>query len=103
VFHKIYEPVILEKIGSGNYIPDFLLIINDIPILLEIKGFVRGETGKKEEILKINAGIKYAKENNLKFCYCNRKNLSITELLDYEINDENSKKFIQEILKWELK
>lgn len=70
-----YEPFYIEKEDGTFYLPDFLLEYNGEKILLEIKGFIRGQSGKKNEELKKRAGLKYCEENGMRFVY-------LTKILD---------------------
>jgi hypothetical protein len=63
-----YEPFYIKKDDGTLYLPDFLLYLNN-KVLLEIKGYIRGKKGKEKEKMKIDAGEKYCKENNLKWVY----------------------------------
>lgn len=77
-----YEPFYIEKGDNGYYLPDFLIFYKDKCILLEIKGFIRGEIGKKNEEEKINAAKKYCKKNNMTFKYLRKPLTKIEELIN---------------------
>ncbi len=82
IFYQ-YEPFLIEK-ENGFYKPDFLLNYNGKNILLEIKGFIRGRQGKKNEYLKIKSALKYCNDNNLQYSYCqnliqNKEHLKLIE------------------------
>ena len=59
----------MKKEDNIYYLPDFLLIIDDKKYLLDIKGFVNGEDGYKNEQLKKEAGIKYCNIKKWKYVY----------------------------------
>jgi hypothetical protein len=75
-----YEPFYIKKIDNTYYLPDFLLYLNGNKILLEIKGFINGEEGYKNEELKIDAGIKYCNENGYKYSYLNSKLTNLKQI-----------------------
>lgn len=68
-----WEPFYIEKINGGLYLPDIVIRKNEInnkkDIIIEIKGFIRGEDGKKIEEIKKESAIKYSKENNYSYSY----------------------------------
>jgi len=62
-----YEPIYLVTDNHRYYLPDFIL--PDLKIMLEIKGFIRGKEGEKNEEFKIKAAKRYCEKKGLKFIY----------------------------------
>lgn len=76
-----YEPFYLKKSDNTYYLPDFLLYLDDI-ILLEIKGFINGENGLKNEKLKIESAIDFCNEKGYKYCYLESKLINLKQIKD---------------------
>lgn len=75
-----YEPFYLKKSDGTYYLPDFLIFIKKDVYLLEVKGFINGEEGLKNEKLKIDAGIKYCNKNNYKYVYLEDKLIDLKQI-----------------------
>ena len=76
-----YEPFYIKKSDGTYYLPDFLIYLDD-KILLEIKGFINGEEGYKNEELKIAAGIEYCNKNGYKYCYLESELNNLKEIMN---------------------
>ena len=77
-----YEPFYIPKGKGKAYLPDFVLSLQgwDKPVILEIKGFIRGKEGKKGEELKISSAITFAKENGYHYSYCKKPIESLDQI-----------------------
>lgn len=69
-----YEPFYIPKGNGKAYLPDFVIELPDFdkPIILELKGFVRGASGKESEKMKVSSAIEFAKSNNYHYSYCKK-------------------------------
>jgi hypothetical protein len=77
-----YESFYIQKEDGTLYLPDFLIEYEGHKILLEIKGFIRGEKGKINEEMKIKAAKKYCSENNIKYIYLQKILTNINEIIN---------------------
>lgn len=77
-----YESFYIQKEDGTFYLPDFLIEYENKKILLEIKGFIRGQKGKINEEMKIKAAKKYCKENNIKYVYLQKILTNINEIIN---------------------
>jgi len=77
-----YEPFYIRRLDGKTYLPDFLILINNELILLEIKGFIRGKSGKENEQIKIDSAIEYCKLNNIRFIYLKKPLTNINQILN---------------------
>jgi hypothetical protein len=71
-----YEPFYIKKKNGRLYLPDFLLYLEESfgkNVLFELKGFIRGKEGIKNEELKKEGAIEYCKKNNLIYVYLREK------------------------------
>ena len=82
--HGIKIPFIKNNGVKSFYVPDFLLIINNKKIIVEVKGWL-----KKDDVLKANSAINWCKDNEYEYCFL----LGKTLLLNTELS------FIQNSLK----
>lgn len=96
-----YESLLIDKINGGIYIPDFVLEIDNEKYIIELKGFVRGDEGKKSEKEKIKSAVKFILNKAYKYIYFRTGKLNIT--LDKILTNhsvENADDFIKTRLKW---
>jgi hypothetical protein len=76
-----YEPFYIEKEDGTFYLPDFLIDYNGDKILLEIKGFIRGDKGNLNEELKIKSAKKFCDEKSFKFIYLTKFLTNINDII----------------------
>ena len=72
-----YEPIIINC-DKGTYCPDFLIELDDIKYLIEVKGTMYGYPDNYLTN-KISSAIEYSKDNNYKFVF----------ILNEKVNKEN--------------
>lgn len=64
-----YEPIRIKALYEGTYKPDFIFEYRNKKYMVEVKGFIRKENFEWYMRNKINAGYKYAKENDMEFVF----------------------------------
>lgn len=83
--HKIRIPYINEKRLNSYYVPDFLIKENNKKSLVETKGYI-----KENDLLKINAGIEYCKNNDMNYFFYLGSYDKLCEKLSYIKNNDLS-------------
>jgi restriction endonuclease len=79
IFYE-YEPFYIPTEDGRYYLPDFLIYLDTDKILLEIKGVIRGKSGKCNEIKKIKAAESYCDKLGIRFVYLTKKLDNIKDL-----------------------
>jgi restriction endonuclease len=77
-----YESFYIPRIDGKVYLPDFLIEIDKQLILLEIKGFIRGISGKHNEKIKIDSAKKFCEQNNMQYVYLPAPLSNIKQLIN---------------------
>lgn len=76
--HGIKIPFIKSDGLKSFYVPDFLIRIDDLKLIIEVKGWL-----KKDDIIKAKAAIEWCAKNNYEYNFLLGKDFILTNELSY--------------------
>ena len=80
--HGIKIPFTKKSGVKSFYVPDFLLIINNKKLIVEVKGWI-----KDEDVLKAESAINWCKINGYEYCFLLGKKMIMRPELSFVQND----------------